>query len=969
MRVALGGELSETDWVPALQLESAMKRHRHAPPSRQQDSARPTPAGLDFGSNHDAQQMLGAGASEDESSLLLDQVTDESHLPAAGAKAAKADAPAAGAKAAEVDAPQGEVTEDKAKEEVAEEEVAEEEVPTVAPAEVDETVAEPGGPPSGGAPAGPGGPPTTPDGGGGGGAAPGGGGGGGGGPSGGGPVDVRAADPVVADACAPGRTVDGVTDYYMEVHWEETAFHGIAHQVGYPDDVSSDAVSTVDMLMPADTSPEVRAMVDVMCAAASGFFDDYAISKAAEMMGFSGEFVHGLIDIGSTAADYVELEDPVGLTLFGGKLAMEGILAGADAVLTSVSEKLSTLSSISMAISAAIAVIGQLPAAAATAVANAAGFATVELLVAELTAAAAAISATLQALKMPVQALIAVVDVLRGSLDVLAYMYNEYSANQAEAAGRFDKAAQYRDLMRGNVFDVLTDWLNATVNALLVIPYASTVKTVGVVGVNLLTGGPSLDVATWKGPTIEGVVGAGEILTDAVAGTEWWNDAAAAQPASLGPIDGADLADPMRVVEGAPYVARPTATGTSATIDAARSRTVGWLATSWSSLQGDDPSWYQTLVNDIASPDDGPSYDEATSPAFWLGQLLQGMPFVAEYLADTSLEGIAAGCEAAASALPGTQPLFDAVSLMVLGLKPELELVMSELNRVVQEQSVDLSRLEEISTDLEAGLADLRTMADPVDEIKTSADSMIASLESMRLDPSQFDLPAWAPVSIVDSVIDPLNAGIDAAIDEVRDMADATAERWREHVTGMIAAMEAKVAEFHAQVAEGGSFRAELEATVASFQASVAEADIALREWDGVLTFDVAAAVSFLTSTAAAARAAAAEDAARASQGDPWPQILCDVAQPAVDSWRARHQADVESQYQPPIPTWEVEACRAVYAEVMADPSVSEDAKAAVESAWQAVSAQSGGIGRDALYAFWAAEAELSSAVSAAGHG
>jgi hypothetical protein len=76
--------------------------------------------------------------------------------------------------------------------------------------------------------------------------------------------------------------LDAGASFDIDTQRDPTAFHELAQDVGYPGDLSPETVSTVSMLLPADTSPEVRAMVEVMCAAASGFFDDQAVTRAAE---------------------------------------------------------------------------------------------------------------------------------------------------------------------------------------------------------------------------------------------------------------------------------------------------------------------------------------------------------------------------------------------------------------------------------------------------------------------------------------------------------------------------------------------------------------------------------------------------------------------------------------------------------------------------------------------------------------
>jgi hypothetical protein len=186
---------------------------------------------------------------------------------------------------------------------------------------------------------------------------------------------------------------------------------------------------------------------------------------------------------------------------------------------------------------------------------------------------------------------------------------------------------------------------------------------------------------------------------------------------------------------------------------------------------------------------------------------------------------------------------------------------------------------------------------------------------------------------------------------------------WREQIDAMMEALQQQVAAFRAQISEGGAFRAELAAQVAAFQAAADSVTRALAAWDGNLELDAGAAVAWLLSVAEAARGAAAQTLA-GENSYPWPQILRETAQPAVDAWRGRYGADVEAQYHPPVPRWEIDACRALHDEALADPVIRDPS--GIEVAWQACAAFEGQEGREALYGLWDAEEDLVAAVQAA---
>ena len=127
------------------------------------------------------------------------------------------------------------------------------------------------------------------------------------------------------------------------------------------------------------------------------------------------------------------------------------------------------------------------------------------------------------------------------------------------------------------------------------------------------------------------------------------------------------------------------------------------------------------------------------------------------------------------------------------------------------------------------------------------------------------------------------------------------------------------------------------------------------RRPDGVLEFDVAAAGAFLTEVANACR----EIEVITNDEDPWPEILTSISQPKVDAWRAAHEAEVEAIYSPPVPEWEIEACRQVYQQASSDPNTGAVKQAALDVAMGLIEAQSGKTGRDALYDLWRAEQML----------
>jgi hypothetical protein len=209
--------------------------------------------------------------------------------------------------------------------------------------------------------------------------------------------------------------------------------------------------------------------------------------------------------------------------------------------------------------------------------------------------------------------------------------------------------------------------------------------------------------------------------------------------------------------------------------------------------------------------------------------------------------------------------------------------------------------------------------------------------------------------------VDPLRTALASAIAELESIRDGAVEAYEAQIGDLLEGLEAEAAQYRAALADGGRFQVELEAEVAAFKAQVSAAAEAFAQWDGRLDLDCTAAAQWLGDIADACRQVAAQEPV---EGDPWPEILRTVAVPAIDAWRGRHEEEVVAQYDPEVPSWELAAVDQAVAELPDD--LPADAVAEVERARAACAAYRGRRGREALYGFWAAEAELASAIERA---
>ena len=226
----------------------------------------------------------------------------------------------------------------------------------------------------------------------------------------------------------------------------------------------------------------------------------------------------------------------------------------------------------------------------------------------------------------------------------------------------------------------------------------------------------------------------------------------------------------------------------------------------------------------------------------------------------------------------------------------------------------------------------------------------------MRIDAGQLDLPELVPDEMVASIIAPINQTIDAGVESLTSLKEDQLASLRAQLTALANLLTDKVQFFHDAVAVGGSFQVEVQAYADRIKAMLYEATTAFSQWDGVLTFDVAGARAFLESTAVAARSQAAETVF--NQEDPWPELVCRLAQPELDSWRERTEADVEAQYHPVVPDWEVDACVAVCQEAH-QASTSTAFQKEMSRRQQRCGSYRGQQGREALYALWREEQAL----------
>ena len=772
-------------------------------------------------------------------------------------------------------------------------------------------------------------------------------------------VEPTASAPAVAEAeptsaSGVGREPDGVTDYYMEVHWDSEAFHTLGKDVGYPDGPS--AVSEIDQLLPADTSPEVRAAINVAVAIGSGLLDDWVLTQACDYVGLPAGLVEGLVGLAKDVDARSELEDPVGMGLFLGLTTLEAITGGLEAVVDDVLEDCAKIQLALDALTVLSTTLGQVIALGASLL-GPAGVAAVEAAILTIDGWCQGLHLALEVVRTPTQSIKAVIDIVQAASTTIEYVYNDYQANEAEAAGQFDKAAQYRDLARGMVIDQLLEWLSALKNVAFAVPMigargkefemtATVVASATRRVVTTVVGGDG-------GGGGMGAAGIANLIASELAkGTDWWHEVGLpgmqADTMRGGTMDGVDLG---------------SGGGSTAVLDTARNQSIAWLDESGATLASNGPEWYQKLINEIANPPEA-GVSEQTSPTYWIMEFMGQIPYVWELVKDGSLNGLAMGCDAVAEVLPLAQPFADEFTAMFNSIKPQLDEAVVQFDTFVQEQTVNLDKMEGMLLQLEEGIAAVDEMAAVDGEVDELLQSIIDTLAELRLDPGELALPSVVPAAAIDDAVAPINSLIDGAIDTLNTGKTTLIESLSETVSGITDALQIKLDLLQTSIAEGGSFRVELEAQVAAFKEVVHAATEAFLEMDGTIDIDCNAAAGWLSSVADACRKAAEEDAESPEQA--WADILASTAQPAVDAWRSQYSDEVDAQYYPEVPPWELAAVEQVWAALSGRTDVDAVRVSSVENTYNELMSYRGQRGREALLAFWSLESEFVSEVKTA---
>lgn len=753
---------------------------------------------------------------------------------------------------------------------------------------------------------------------------------------------VRPVPPATAPATSV-RAPDGCVDYYMQVHWDPAAFHTFGQQIGYPDGPTQ--VGLVDKLLPPDTSPEVRAAIQVATAIGSGILDDWVITEAANHLGLPADLVKGLAGLATDLEARLALDDPMATSIFVGMTLIDGVASGIESVVDGVLEDCANLQLAMDALTVLSFGLGQIVALGAGVLAPPT-IAAIEGAVLTIDGWLQGMHAALEVVRVPAQTLKACIDTLQAATTTLDYVYLDIAAGKAEADHQLEKAVAYRDLARGLVIDQLMEWMSALMNIAFAVPmigargkeFVRTGKVVANAGRRLVTkamGGGGEDAGGM------GAVDVLKLIADEVAkGTDTWHQVGlpGMQPdlVRTGRFEGIglDVGD---------------ATGR---LDAARRETLDHLEATAADLDGADPLWHQKLIQEIASPPD-PSLAEQLSPTAWLVSFLEQVPGLLDQAVDGSLEGLADACDTAATWLPRAQPLVDGIDAVFQELEPTLDEALRTLDATVQQQDVDLARLEGALGAVEQGLEAIGGLADVGGEADRVAEGILEQLEGMRLDPADLALPDVVPSGRVEEAFAPIDAALDAAVARVRVLKDDTLASLDATVDELTATLQAQLDHVQASVAEGGAFRTELEAQVALVKATVAALTEAMVGFDG-FHVDCEAGADWLRSVGEACRAAAAEEA---GQGDlTWPQILETVAQPEVDRWRAAHADSVHAQYLPEVPRVELDAIREVYGTVRDRTDVDIRAQGSLAHTFTELMRYRGQTGRDTLLAFWALE-------------
>jgi hypothetical protein len=692
------------------------------------------------------------------------------------------------------------------------------------------------------------------------------------------PTSGGSTGPVSASGSAPSlRAPDQLVDYYMETHWDSSEFMSKCQDLGVtPPGFGSEA----DKWGAVNLSPGARSALNLTLGIGGGVVDAVVIGgiKAIPGVGVIAHVATGVKDIWSATEKYGEkgVDDGWGMAI--------QITRSVVDIVGSVAGNLSDLCTV-----VGDALVGSVALAPAGAV-------------------VLGIGEALDAVGLPC-------DVIKTVLDAVSLVRNIVKANEAENNGQFEKAAKYRSLASGDALNVIVDGIALAAS---IASTASAGTLPGEVGEDaaeaVKDASKSLGDKVFAGALGLGKSGAdtaskqinrwGGPADGIAATTKSWNNIKTAiglgdaMKQSPNGLLGGHFIEPSTLKNNTPLVQG---------MAVARQKTIEEFSAAWIDLEGNNPKFYQKLINDILNPP-GTSgldiYSALISPSSWIKHLLQGMRVGAQGLNDLTSGGAANVLRVAATGLQTlVQPAVDMINSLVTTYKPALDEMLLNFADAIRNQQVSLQFARDSITSVDSFLESIGRMADSGGGLDKALDSIIARAAGLRLDPANVEVPWYLPDWAVLEAVDAFNsmvASITGKLQSVKDKAMTSVDAF---VDEQVAWGQAQLAQIQEVIKEGGQAEQMLQSGYDTFAAGIATLAEAIAQWDATVSPDIPAAVAWLTEKADAIESSTFEAKIKEFQS-----FMAGDAQGKVDSWRGDHRESVEQAYYPEVPAHEVAA-------------------------------------------------------------
>jgi len=701
------------------------------------------------------------------------------------------------------------------------------------------------------------------------------------------PERLPAGTSIPAPASGP-RPVDGLVDHYMATHWDSSDFDSKVQEFGvYPDAIATE----LDRWLPPSVGSSTRAGANLLVGLGAGLLDSFfqEFAKSIPGVGMIAHLLVGIQNAWKDAAEYAKNDDTLGAVLIALRhtVSTVGGIAGNLADLATVAQDgAHVLAPFVAGLSEIIGV------------------------------PAAAISTGASAVQSFCMGFLAV-------WDTALIVYNVVKANEAEAAGHFQRGAFFRGQAQTQVIRAITSVVKTIIAA-------TSTMTVGVV-----PGGAPANFAQLVSSSGQKFLQSfGGIRSGSGRGVETANNAfdrfASSGMKGAGAFQGVQnllavtgLGDQMRRSRdgfaGGEYIDRQQLEGAGSSalsgLRDARAQTIADMDESADAMDAEKPLWHQDLVNRILTPSNVTALgvmSAVVQPSEWIRLVFGGLRYVGQAIGDGGLEAVSRIAGLAGSALSGiAQPFINNINSWIAENKPRLDEWITDLVGKLGEQRVSLQRLRDGAQAAQDFLTQVQGFANEGGTLDGVIEGMLGPLDSFNLTAGHLGIPSWVPSWIYERAISGINRAIDAGARMARDLANQVRQGIDARLDTIAEWASARVTTFQEAISEGGEVETMLNDQLAKVQEMAAEAAAAFVAWDGRIPIDLTGASTWLQNMATQAMSATT-----GARQERFSGYVSTVAQTYVDQWKGRYGEAVEDNWHPEMPEHEFEALSSAWTQV-----------------------------------------------------